>query len=503
MRYGQSVRDPIRIGQYEVHEAIASGGMATVHFGRFSGPAGFARTVAVKRMHPHLCNDPEFVAMFVDEALLAARIRHPNVVPTLDVLATDGELLIVMEYVHGEPLAQLARRIADRKGRIPPAIAAAVLCDLLAGLHAAHEATDERGESLGIIHRDVSPENVLVGLDGYARVLDFGVAKAIGRLQVTREGQVKGKIAYMAPEQVRGAGIDRRADIYAASVVLWQLLTGRRLFDGARDGELVERILFGTIDAPATLAPHVPEAFNGIVLRGLARDPAERFPTAREMAQAIRDAVRPASASELSDWVEATAGELAARAAILAAIDREHGAEDPGLPPGQPIAPVSSGEPDRLAVVLHTDVPSSRPRSAARSAERRTRIGRASAMAGAVVALGAVSVFVARPRAEKPPHPTVVQSKAQDEDPSGLASAPLATSPEHPPASPSTSPRIALRPEAADPPPAAPPVPTASSPPKRMTAPPSPSVGAHGRISCDPPFTTDADGTRIYKMQCL
>jgi serine/threonine protein kinase len=252
------VREPTLIGRYEVHEAIASGGMASVHFGRFAGPGGFARSVAIKRMHAHLCSDPEFVAMFVDEARLAARVHHPNVVSTLDVLAVPGELLIVMEYVHGESLTQLVRRVLERKARIPPAIACAIACDLLAGLHAAHEATDESGASLAIVHRDVSPDNVLVGLDGAARVLDFGVAKAVGRLQMTREGQVKGKIAYMAPEQVRAMPLDRRTDVYAASVVLWELLAGRRLFEKAREGDLVDRILFGNIDAPAAVASHVP-----------------------------------------------------------------------------------------------------------------------------------------------------------------------------------------------------------------------------------------------------
>ena len=349
MRYGKRVREPTRIGQYEVHEAIASGGMATVHFGRFAGPGGFARTVAVKRMHAHLCHDPEFVAMFVDEARLVARIRHPNVVATLDVLAAAGELLIVMEYVHGEPLARLAHLVLERKARFPPPIASAILCDVLAGLDAAHDATDERGEALGIVHRDVSPENILVGLDGSARVLDFGVAKAIGRLQVTREGQVKGKIAYMAPEQVRGGPLDRRTDVYAASVVLWELLTGRQLFGGMRDGERIERILFGAVDAPAAIDPHVPEGLNDVVLRGLARDPTGRFPTARDMARALREVVRPASTSEVTDWVEATAGgTLAERAATLAAIDRDHGVrDDPGgarprwRRPGRPVRPAS------------------------------------------------------------------------------------------------------------------------------------------------------------------
>jgi serine/threonine-protein kinase len=466
------VRDPIRIGRYTVHETVASGGMASVHFGRFAGPGGFARTVAIKRMHRHLCNDPEFVAMFLDEARLVARIRHPNVVPTLDVLAVDGELLIVMEYVHGESLAQLARLAAERRKRIPPAITSAVVCDLLAGLHAAHEATDERGGALGVIHRDVSPENVLVGVDGAARVVDFGVAKAIGRLQVTREGQVKGKIAYMAPEQVRGRGreLDRRADVYAASVVLWQLLTGRKLFEGMRDGQLVEAILFGTIDAPAAVAPHVPEALNGIVLRGLARDPGDRFATARDMAEAIRAAVRPASTSGVSDWVETTAGDvLAARASVLVAIDREEGGDRKRVPPAQ-----SATETDRLNVVLHTDLSGAAP----------DRLRRLWPIAAAMAALAAVA-FAAR--AHDPATPQAGPSPAQ--------SASLATEPPGTPAEASTT-------EQSSPPPT-PQAPSSAASRKRAAPAPAIPTTRPGKGACDPPYTTDPHGTRIYKMQCL
>src|SRR5262245_51026591 len=169
------------IGRYALHGELASGGMATVHLGRLLGPVGFSRTVAIKRLHAQYAQDPEFVSMFLDEARLAARIRHPNVVPTLDVVATSGELFLVMEYVPGESLSRLARAARDRMERMPPRIVSAIMSGVLHGLHAAHEAKSERGEPLGIVHRDVSPQNVLVGTDGVARVLDFGVAKAAGR----------------------------------------------------------------------------------------------------------------------------------------------------------------------------------------------------------------------------------------------------------------------------------------------------------------------------------
>src|SRR5688572_13695305 len=164
--------------------------MATVHFGRLVGPVGFSRTVAIKRLHERLARDPDFVAMFLDEARLAARIRHPNVVPTFDVVAMEQELFLVMEYVQGDSLSRLMKVVRARNESVDPAFAVTIMTGVLHGLHAAHEATNERGEPLGIVHRDVSPQNVLVGVDGVPRVLDFGVAKAAGRAQTTKDGQL-------------------------------------------------------------------------------------------------------------------------------------------------------------------------------------------------------------------------------------------------------------------------------------------------------------------------
>ena len=183
-------------------DEIAAGGMATVHFGRLLGPVGFSRTVAIKRLHPQLARDPDFVAMFVDEARLAARIRHPNVVPTLDVVATEGELFLVMDYVPGESLSRLLRA-SRASGLVPPRIASAIFCGALHGLHAAHEATDERGTPLGIVHRDVSPQNILIGSDGVPRVLDFGVAMAAGRAQATGPGRSKASSGTSPPSRWR------------------------------------------------------------------------------------------------------------------------------------------------------------------------------------------------------------------------------------------------------------------------------------------------------------
>jgi serine/threonine protein kinase len=257
------------LGRYVLYDEIASGGMATVHLARLVGAAGFLRTVAVKRLHAHLAKDPDFVTMFVDEARMAARIQHPNVVPTLDVVQVQGEVFLVMDYVHGESLSRLWRALRDEDERIPVSIASAIMGNVLSGLHAAHEAKSDRGAPLGLVHRDVSPQNVLVGLDGVARLIDFGVAKAAMRIQSTEEGRLKGKLAYMAPEQVELRPIDRRSDVFAASIVFWEALTEARLFDTPQPAATLAKIMGGEIPPPSSLAPDVPHVLDAIVLRGL------------------------------------------------------------------------------------------------------------------------------------------------------------------------------------------------------------------------------------------
>jgi serine/threonine protein kinase len=295
--------------------------MGTVHYGRLVGPVGFSRLVAIKRLHPQYAKDPEFVAMFLDEARLAARIQHPNVVPTLDVVSTEGELFLVMDYVQGETLARLNRTVRDAGTHIPTGIALTIMVQALHGLHAAHEAKDERGAPLGIVHRDISPQNVLVGVDGVARVLDFGVAKAAVRLQTTREGQLKGKLAYMAPEQIGGT-VDRLTDVYAAGVLLWEALTGRRLYEAANEGQLLQKVLRGKPDRPSAHVRELPAVIDEITLRALELDPRKRFATAREMALALERTGEVAMSSEVGEWVEATArSELSQRAERLAEIE--------------------------------------------------------------------------------------------------------------------------------------------------------------------------------------
>lgn len=239
---------PLEVGRYVLYDEIASGGMAKVHLGRASGALGFAKIVAVKRILPHLLSEQEFVDMFVDETRLAARIQHPNVVSTLDAVVTDREVFLVMEFVLGESVSRLLRSARKAKTPVPPAIAVAIVAGVLRGLHAAHEAKNDFGESLGVVHRDMSPQNVLVGADGVPRVIDFGVAKARGRLQTTRDGRIKGKMSYMSPEQLTGHEPDRRTDVYATGVLLWEMLAGRRLHKGDNDAIVYSNVLHSTVD---------------------------------------------------------------------------------------------------------------------------------------------------------------------------------------------------------------------------------------------------------------
>lgn len=296
--------EPRMIGRYALYKEIASGGMATVHLGRIVGAGGFSRPVAIKRLHAQYARDPSFVAMFLDEARLASRIFHPNVVAPLDVVSTDGELFLVMEYVRGASLSRLLRSALAGEGLAPPRIVSSVIGGLLYGLHAAHEARGDRGEALSIVHRDVSPQNVLVGVDGVSRVLDFGVAKAAGRMQTTRDGQLKGKLAYMGPEQVKGEAVTRRTDIYAATVVLWEALTGRRLFKAENEANAIAKVLAGQVPAVSSIVPGLTTEVDAVIARGLHLDPDQRYATAREMVVDLERVLPPAPASEVAAWVE-------------------------------------------------------------------------------------------------------------------------------------------------------------------------------------------------------
>lgn len=343
-----SLNLPVDIGQYTLEGQVASGGMATVYHGRKKGTSGFSHTVAIKRMHPHCALDPDFVAMFLDEANLAARIRHPNVVPVLDIVSVSDDLLIVMEFVAGETIARLLRAARELGRRPPHRIVAAIIAGVLEGLHAAHEVLGDDGKPLNIVHRDVSPQNIIVGFDGVSRVLDFGVAKAAVRFQTTRAGQLKGRLQYMAPEQIRSRPVDRRADVYSVSVLFWEMLAGKRLFDGENAGTTMVMVLEGTVPSLRALDPSISPSLEWLILKGLRPDPTDRFSTAREMAVAIDRAVGIATPREVADWVrEVVPAKSAQRTASIAGVDLEAFGPKPAPPEfDEPLAPVPAPTPE-------------------------------------------------------------------------------------------------------------------------------------------------------------
>ena len=302
-----------RLGRYEIITHLAAGGMATVFLARLHGVAGFQRLVAIKLLHPHIAADQTFITMFLDEARLAARIRHPNVVPTVDLQHGPEGHYLVMEFIEGESLLGLLRQTVKMNKPIPAGVAIRVMLDALAGLHAAHELTGDSGEPLQLVHRDVSPHNILIGIDGIARIVDFGIARAEERIGTTRDGQVKGKLAYMAPEQTNGEIVDRRVDVFTAGIVLFESLTGRRLFRGATDAEVLRNLIEKPIPRLREVSPGYPQALDDVVARALQRDPDARFDSAADFADALEEAAEPlgiATPKQVGAYVRETAGEI-------------------------------------------------------------------------------------------------------------------------------------------------------------------------------------------------
>jgi serine/threonine-protein kinase len=303
-----SIHD-VELGNYHALHELACGGMAKVYVARQLGAAGLERLVVIKRVHRHLLADRQHREMFRDEARLSSMVSHPNVVSVLDTVEADGELFIVLEYVESLSLGALLQELRARGHRLEPRVAARIVADALAGLHAAHEAVDLRGNAVDLIHRDVSPQNIIVGRDGASRVIDFGIAKAAARASVTHSGVFRGKLRYMSPEQVQQKTVDRRADVFSAGVVLYEALTGERPFAGEDEGDVVLGILLGDPPPPSTLVRGLPPALDGVLLRALARRPEDRFRTAAELQEALERAVACASAREVARVVESCGAE--------------------------------------------------------------------------------------------------------------------------------------------------------------------------------------------------
>ena len=363
-----SPHDPATIGdtpvgklgeKYVLLREIASGGMGRVYLAREASKDGMNRFVALKKIHDHLSSRSAFIHMFLDEARIASRIHHPNVCTVFDFGKvelpdqTGGAYFIAMEYLRGMPLSEVMRKLGtaapeDSPERLTRGIF--VLAQACEGLHAAHELADEDGASLNVVHRDVSPHNLFVGFDGTSRVLDFGVARAADRLSESTTGRVKGKLAYMAPEQALGKATDRRSDVFSLGVVLWELLTLRRLFKRDNPGETVLAVVQTDAEKPSKHARDISRELEKIALRALNRDPSRRFATAREMGRALTGTLAARgeviTAADVADWMDSLfPGQREASREMLRVADRvaeTHAGMDASAvrlrsPPGLPL----------------------------------------------------------------------------------------------------------------------------------------------------------------------
>ena len=286
------VKKPAPFGKYYLLERINVGGMAEVFRAKAFGVEGFERLVAVKRILPNIAEDKEFIRMFIEEAKLAVQLNHANIAQIFDLGVVDGSYYIALEHVHGRDVRGIFDRCRQVGEAMPVAQACFVVMKVCEGLDYAHNKRDQSGRELSLVHRDVSPQNILVGVDGVSRVVDFGVARAASRLSTTRSGQLKGKLAYMAPEQARGGTIDRRADLFACGIVLWEALATKRLFKGDGEAETLNRVLYDPILPPSSARPDVPEALEEVCMKALSRDVGDRYATAQEFGDALEKAAR-------------------------------------------------------------------------------------------------------------------------------------------------------------------------------------------------------------------
>ncbi len=300
-----------RLGRYLVLKHLASGGMADVLLGRSDGIEGFERHVVLKRIRPEHARDQRFIRMFLDEARVAANLHHQHIVQVHDIGEAEGEYFIAMEYIHGEDVRTILSNASKTRAHVPLGHAIAIVSAASAGLHYAHERRGSDKRPLGIVHRDISPSNILVGYDGSIKILDFGIAKASMR-QETRSGSLKGKISYMSPEQCKGTEVDRRSDVYSLGVVLYELTTTTRLFKGDNDYLVMDQIVNGRVSLPQVRRPDLPNELSAIIMRAIAPDPERRYFTADELRVAL-------------DQFAAKAGMAASTSAIGAYLRKQFG----------------------------------------------------------------------------------------------------------------------------------------------------------------------------------
>jgi len=316
-----------RFGKYDLLALLATGGMAEIWLARVSGMAGFEKLVVIKRLLDKLAIDNDYVEMFLDEARINARLTHSNIVQVLELGQVEGKYFMAMEFVPGLSVSQVGKRATKMLGDVPQEVACGIIAQACSGLHYAHDKTMPDGAPLNIIHRDVSPQNLILTYEGLVKVLDFGIAKADQRQSQTRTGLVKGKFSYMSPEQCLGNALDRRSDVFALGIVLFELCTSRRLFKRRSTYETYTAITKADVPPPRKLNPKVHEAVEVVILRALALKPEDRFATADAMQDALEDAMRKAglrgSATDLAKFMNETfAAEDAEQRRLIAQAQR-------------------------------------------------------------------------------------------------------------------------------------------------------------------------------------
>jgi serine/threonine-protein kinase len=316
-----------RFGKYDLLALLATGGMAEIWLARVSGMAGFEKLVVIKRLLDKLAIDNDYVEMFLDEARINARLTHSNIVQVLELGQVEGKYFMAMEFVPGLSVSQVGKRATKMLGDVPQEVACGIIAQACSGLHYAHDKTMPDGAPLNIIHRDVSPQNLILTYEGLVKVLDFGIAKADQRQSQTRTGLVKGKFSYMSPEQCLGNALDRRSDVFALGIVLFELCTSRRLFKRRSTYETYTAITKADVPPPRKLNPKVHEAVEVVILRALALKPEDRFATADAMQDALEDAMRKAglrgSATDLAKFMNETfAAEEAEQRRLIAQAQR-------------------------------------------------------------------------------------------------------------------------------------------------------------------------------------
>jgi tRNA A-37 threonylcarbamoyl transferase component Bud32 len=306
------------IGRYRLLQPIAEGGMAEIYLARQEGPGGFEKTVVIKRMRPHLARDPEFMTMFMNEARVVARLSHPNIVQVYDFGELDGSYFLCMEWLVGGDLDQVLSRVHKRKQHVPPAVAAVILSAVCDALHYAHNLKDAQGQLVGLVHRDLSPNNIYVTTQGAVKVLDFGIVKMAGRGHETRAGVIKGKPYYLSPEQVRGKVLDGRSDLFALGAVLYELITGVRPFQRDEEFACMNAILEDPIPPPRTVVPTLPEKLEHVVMKALERDPDKRYANAHAMRVALDGFVASCTTSPASRQLQGFMEDLWAETPAIA-----------------------------------------------------------------------------------------------------------------------------------------------------------------------------------------